>query len=151
MAIYSKLLYEECDRLCLAGGDHISSQWPFLCKARWCSGFFRPQATARRNLHAGRQASSVWPPRQAEARFWWCLQWFQFIVMVQNRYEFSKTKVKILEFECFLGHDSRCWAVAETATAFSDSPSVREVDTFQSGQWCEPLLGGLQNWIYEGV
>lgn len=65
--------------------------------------------------------------------------------MVQNGYEFSETKAKILEFESFPGHDSRCWAVAETAATSSYSPSVREADTFQSGQWCKPLLGGLQN------
>lgn len=108
VAIYSKLLYGECDRLCLAGGDHISSQWPCLSKARWFLGFLRPQASARRNLHARRQASSGWPPHQAEARFWWCLQWFQFTVMVQNGYEFSETEAKILEFERFPGHDSWC-------------------------------------------
>lgn len=151
VAIYSKLSYGECSRLCLADGEHISSQWPCLCKAMWCSGFLRLQATARRNLHARRQAPRGWPPHQAEARFCWCQQWFQLTVMVQNGYEFRETKVKIVKFEHFPGHDSWCWAVTETATTFSCPPSVREADTFQSGQRCEPLLGGLQNWIYEGV
>lgn len=57
VAIYSKLSNGECSRLCLEEGEHISSQWPCLCKATQCSGFLRPQATVRRNLHAKRQAS----------------------------------------------------------------------------------------------
>lgn len=67
------------------------------------------------------------------------------MVMVQNGYEFRETKVEILKFEHFPGHDSWCWTVVGTAMTFSCPLSVREADTFQSGQQCQPLLGGLRN------
>lgn len=42
---------------------------------------------------------------KAELRFWFCQQWFSFIVTMQNSYEFSETNVQILNFDHFPRQD----------------------------------------------